>query len=86
LGPLGPFIIVADVVRPLSKELILPKRVDRPAYDLAPLLVTFSAPFGFAVILTGSGIQVADPATGKGMLILSFANLVLTAVLVGPLV
>jgi len=86
LGPLGLFIIVADVVRPLSKELIVPERADRPAYDLAPRLVTFSAPFGFAVIPTGSGIQVADLATGKGILIPSFANLVLTAVLVGLLV
>ncbi|NHN46887.1 NADH-quinone oxidoreductase subunit H [Halostella sp. JP-L12] len=64
MGPLGLLIIVADVVRLLSKELIVPERVDRPAYDLAPLLVTFSALFGFAVIPMGSGIQVADPATG----------------------
>ncbi|WP_135821203.1 complex I subunit 1/NuoH family protein [Halostella litorea] len=64
MGPFGVLIIVADVVRLLSKELIVPEGVDRPAYDVAPLLVTFSALFGFAVIPMGSGIQVADPATG----------------------
>ncbi|WP_121820607.1 complex I subunit 1/NuoH family protein [Halostella salina] len=64
MGPGGLLIIVADVVRLLSKELIVPENADRPAYDIAPLLVTFSALFGFAVIPMGSGIQLADPATG----------------------
>jgi len=64
MGPFGLLIIAADVVRLLSKELIVPERADRPAYDVAPLLVTFSALFGFAVVPMGSGIQVADPATG----------------------
>jgi NADH-quinone oxidoreductase subunit H len=64
MGPFGLLIIAADVVRLISKELIVPERADRPAFDFAPLLVTFSALFGFAVIPMGSGVQVADPATG----------------------
>jgi len=63
-GPYGLLIIAADVVRLISKELIIPEQVDRPAYDLGPLLVTFSALLGFAVIPMGSGVQIADPETG----------------------
>jgi NADH-quinone oxidoreductase subunit H len=51
-------------VRLLSKELIVPEDVDRPAWDLAPLVIAGSALFGFAVIPMGNGIQVADPEVG----------------------
>ncbi|QLG27567.1 NADH-quinone oxidoreductase subunit H [Halorarum halophilum] len=64
IGPFGLFVIVADAVRLLSKELIIPDGADRPAYDLGPLLIPFSALLGFAVIPMGSGIQLADPETG----------------------
>jgi NADH-quinone oxidoreductase subunit H len=64
VGPFGLLIIVADAVRLLSKELIIPKDADRPAYDLAPLVLASSALLGFAVIPMGNGIQVADPETG----------------------
>jgi NADH-quinone oxidoreductase subunit H len=64
VGPFGLLIIVADSVRLLSKELIVPDGVDRPAWDLAPIVITFSALIGFAVIPFGSGLQLADPETG----------------------
>ena len=64
VGPFGLLIIVADAVRLLSKELIIPEGADRPAYDLAPLIVAASAMLGFAVIPMGSGIQLADPEIG----------------------
>ncbi|MFC6826036.1 complex I subunit 1/NuoH family protein [Halopelagius fulvigenes] len=64
IGPFGLLIIVADAVRLLSKELIVPEGVDRPAWDLGPIIVPFSALLGFAVIPMGSGIQLADPETG----------------------
>jgi len=63
-GPYGLLIIPADAVRLLSKELIVPESVDRPAYDLAPLIIASSALLGFAVIPFGNGIHVADPETG----------------------
>ena len=50
VGPAGLLIIVADAVRLLSKELIVPEGVDRPAWDVAPLLLAWSALLGFAVI------------------------------------
>ncbi|ELY52329.1 complex I subunit 1/NuoH family protein [Natronococcus jeotgali] len=70
LGPAGLFIIVADAVRLLSKELIVPENADRPAYDLAPIVVASSALLGFAVIPMGSGIHLADPEVG---LVFTFA-------------
>jgi NADH-quinone oxidoreductase subunit H len=49
---------------------VIPDGVDRPAYDLGPLLVPFSALLGFAVIPMGNGIHLADPETG---LVFAFA-------------
>ncbi|MEF8802175.1 MAG: complex I subunit 1 family protein [Halolamina sp.] len=64
IGPFGLLIIVADAVRLLAKELIVPEGVDRPAWDLAPLVVAGSAMLGFAVIPMGNGIHLADPDVG----------------------
>ena len=64
IGPFGLLIIVADSVRLLSKELIVPEGVDRPAWDLAPLLIASSALLGFAVIPMGNGLHLADPEVG----------------------
>ena len=68
VGPAGLLIIPADALRLLSKELIVPEGVDRPAWDLAPLVLASSALLGFAVIpmgsLLGIDFQVADPETG----------------------
>jgi len=71
IGPFGLFIIVADSVRLLSKELIIPDGADRPSYDLAPLILPASAMLGFAVIPMGSlgplNIQLADPEAGLAL-------------------
>ena len=64
IGPGGIGIIVADSVRLLSKENIIPENADRPAFDLAPLVIASSALLGFAVIPMGSGIHLADPEVG----------------------
>ncbi|MFC7134003.1 MULTISPECIES: complex I subunit 1/NuoH family protein [Salinibaculum] len=67
-GPAGLLIIVADSLRMLSKELVVPERVDRPAFDLAPLVMAASALIGFAVVpfgtMFGIDFQLADPASG----------------------
>ncbi|KAB1191956.1 NADH-quinone oxidoreductase subunit H [Haloferax sp. MBLA0076] len=64
IGPFGLLVIIPDAVRLMSKELIVPEGVDRPAWDIAPMIIPFSALLGFAVIPMGSGIQLADPETG----------------------
>jgi len=67
-GPLGVGIIIPDAVRLLSKELIVPEGVDRPAWDLAPLVIAASAILGFAVIPMGNlgpvNFHLADPEVG----------------------
>lgn len=68
VGPFGLLIIVADAVRMLSKELIIPDGADRPAFDFAPLLLVASALLGFAVVPMGNGIQLADPEVGLAFL------------------
>jgi len=79
-GPAGVLIIVADAMRLMSKELIIPEQVDRPAFDIAPLIVPFSALLGFAVIPMGNGLQLADPETGVAFVfaVASIATLGLT--------
>ena len=84
VGPFGLLIIVADAVRLLSKELIIPDGADRPAYDAAPVVVAGSALLGFAVIPMGSifgvNLQLADPETGLAYVfaVASIATLGLT--------
>ncbi len=84
VGPFGLLIIVADAVRLLSKELIIPEGADRPAYDLAPMVMAGSALLGFAVIPMGSifglNLQLADPETGLAYVfaVASIATLGLT--------
>ena len=64
IGPWGLGTIIVDAVRLLGKELIIPENVDRPAYDLAPLVLAGSAILAFAVIPMGNGIHLADPEVG----------------------
>jgi NADH-quinone oxidoreductase subunit H len=64
VGPFGLLIIVADAVRLLSKELVIPEGVDRPAFDIGPIVMVGSALLGFAVIPMGNGMQLADPEAG----------------------
>ncbi|MFO7833463.1 MAG: NADH-quinone oxidoreductase subunit H [Halohasta sp.] len=82
IGPFGLLIIVADSVRLLSKELIIPEGADRPSYDLAPIILPASALLGFSVIPMGSGIQLADPEAGLA-LVFAFASIASIALVTG---
>ena len=86
IGPFGLFIIVADSVRLLSQELIIPDGADRPSYDLAPLILPASAMLGFAVIPMGSlgplNIQLADPEAGLA-LVFAFASIASVSLVMG---
>ena len=64
VGPWGLLIIPADAVRLLGKELIVPDGVDRPAWDLGPIIIAFSALLGFAFIPFSTTVHLADPETG----------------------
>ena len=84
LGPAGVLIIIPDAVRLLSKELIIPDGADRPAYDIAPMVMAGSALLGFAVIpmghIFGLNLQLADPEIGLAYVfaVASLATLGLT--------
>ncbi|WP_115862373.1 complex I subunit 1/NuoH family protein [Halorussus litoreus] len=84
VGPAGLLIIPAAAVQLMAKELIIPDGADRPAYDIAPILLALSALIGFAVIPMGSifgiNLQMADPETGLAYVfaVASIATLALT--------
>lgn len=82
IGPYGLLIIVADAIRFLSKEVIIPEDADRPAFDLAPVLLPAVAIAGFAVIPLGSGLHLADPETGL-VFVFAVASIALIALVMG---
>ena len=86
VGPFGLLIIVADAVRLLAKELIIPEGADRPAWDIAPVVVVFSAMLGFAVIpmgaIAGVELQLADPEVGA-VLVFAFASIASVGLVMG---
>ncbi|MDY6775079.1 MAG: complex I subunit 1 family protein [Halobacteria archaeon] len=69
VGPFGLLIIVADSLKLLAKEVVVPNDVDRLAYWGAPILSTSSILLSFVFIPWGSGLQISDPQAG---LVLTF--------------
>lgn len=86
VGPFGLLIIVADAVRLLAKEMIIPENADRPSYDIAPFIVVLSALIGFSVIpmgtVAGVEFQLADPEIGV-VLVFAFASLATLGLVMG---
>jgi len=74
VGPAGIFIMPADAIKLLSKEVVVPEGVDRASYLLAPILAAAAVIAAFAFIPFGSGLQIADPETGL-IFALAFASL-----------
>lgn len=74
VGPFGLFILFADALKLLSKEVVVPEGADRLSYKLAPLISVMTAIAAFAFIPFGSGLQIADPETGL-VFALAFASL-----------
>lgn len=64
VGPNGLFQPLADVVKLLFKEEILPANVDKTLYYLAPALAFLPAAFAFTTIPVGRGVQIADLDVG----------------------
>ncbi len=60
-GPYAIFQTVADAIKILTKELIIPEHADRPVFILAPILVVFIALAVWAVLPFGpAGMQGVD--------------------------
>jgi NADH-quinone oxidoreductase subunit H len=64
VGPGGLLQPVADVVKLLFKEEIVPARADKVLYSLGPLLAFAPAAIAFSVIPVGRGLQIADMSVG----------------------
>ncbi|MFW5929874.1 MAG: complex I subunit 1/NuoH family protein, partial [Halobacteriota archaeon] len=79
-GPAGVFIIFADFVKLMSKEIVVPDGVDPLPYKLAPMVGVVAVVSGFAIVPWGAGLQLADPEVG---MILAFA---FTSLLALPIV
>ncbi|MDY6780582.1 MAG: complex I subunit 1 family protein, partial [Halobacteria archaeon] len=79
VGPFGLLIMVADALKLLSKEVVIPKEVDRLSYKLAPILSVAGIMTSFVFIPWGAGLQLADPEAG---LVLAFAFASLPAIAV----
>ncbi len=60
VGPWGIFQAIADAVKMLVKEDIVPDGADRPVFNLAPILIAAGAALLWAVIPFGRGMVGAD--------------------------
>ncbi|MGB9903768.1 MAG: NADH-quinone oxidoreductase subunit H, partial [Desulfotomaculales bacterium] len=69
VGPKGTLQTVADVVKLLTKEFIIPRTADKVIYVLAPLVVFVPPTLAFAVIPWGEGMAPVDMNIGVFYLI-----------------
>ena len=58
VGPFGLLQPIADVIKLLTKEDIVPKHADKVLYVLAPLFVLIPAAVSFAVVPVGNAITI----------------------------
>ena len=64
VGPQGLLQPLADVLKLLFKEEIIPAQADKTLYMLGPFLAFAPAAVAFAAIPVGRGLQVADMSIG----------------------
>ena len=64
VGPWGVFQTVADFVKLIGKEIVVPDGIDKPVYWLAPLLVVMSVVGIWAVVPFAPGFRGTDLNVG----------------------
>lgn len=69
VGPKGTLQTVADVLKLLTKEFIVPRTADKVIYILAPLIVFVPPTLAFAVVPWGEGMVPVDMNIGVFYLI-----------------
>lgn len=74
VGPFGLLQSVADAVKLLTKEDIIPANADKWAFRLAPIVIIASALMVYAVVPFGKGMIIADVNIGI-LYAISFASL-----------
>ncbi len=79
-GPFGLLTSVADAVKTMYKEDLVPAEADRILFNLAPILISVPALLVFSVIPIGAGTYVADLNVGV-LFIMAITSLTTLAVL-----
>jgi NADH-quinone oxidoreductase subunit H len=69
VGPWGIFQAIADAVKMLIKEDIIPDGADRPVFNLAPILIAGAAALLWAVVPFGKGMIGTDLNIGAVYLV-----------------
>lgn len=59
-GPFGLLIPIADMIKFLTKEDIIPEGVDKPVHLLAPIVVVIPVILSFSVIVFGARVGAVD--------------------------
>jgi NADH-quinone oxidoreductase subunit H len=83
VGPFGLLQTVADAVKLLSKEDIIPARVDRVLFIIAPILVLAASLMAWAVIPWSPGVVPADINVGVLFLLAMGSMPVLGVIMAG---
>lgn len=81
VGPLGLLQPLADAIKLIFKEDLIPAQVDRFLYVLAPIMVFIPPALAFAVIPFGNKIQIGDYTTDLQIADLGIGILFVIAVL-----
>ena len=79
-GPFGMLTSVADAIKTMFKEDVVPKDADRILFNMAPIMMTAPAVLVFAVIPFGVGTYIADLNVGV-LFIMAVGSLTTLAVL-----
>ena len=79
-GPFGLLTSVADAIKTMFKEDVVPKDADRILFNLAPIMIAAPALLVFSVIPVGVGTYVADLNVGV-LFIMAVTSLTTLAVL-----
>lgn len=80
VGPQGLLQFLADGVKLLAKEDVVPKSADRPIFLMAPIIVFAGAFVGFVVLPLGYGLVAADMNAGL-FVILSLTSIEVVGVI-----
>ncbi|MCL5959426.1 MAG: NADH-quinone oxidoreductase subunit H, partial [Chloroflexi bacterium] len=80
VGPFGLLQSVADAVKLLTKEDIMPAGVDSVVFRLAPIIVVATALLAFAVVPFGRGMIIADLNIGI-LYVMSISSLAILGIL-----
>ncbi|MDR3569640.1 MAG: NADH-quinone oxidoreductase subunit NuoH [Syntrophobacteraceae bacterium] len=82
VGPHGLLQTIADGVKLVGKELILPFKADRKLFFLAPVMVFMPVLVGFLVLPFSRGLIIRDMNVGV-LLVFAFSTITVLAILTG---